>query len=314
MRPSISGEPWQTLCVVRERVTFSTRSASRVGQIRLWAARGPGVAADSGRLDGAGVIITRAAAQAVELATAIEAAGGCPIVIPVLTIAPPADEAPLRAAVQNLERYDWVVLTSVNAAEAFVARLAPGQRPRAVACVGESTARACRERGMAVDLVPVDFHAEALLDALTERLADALSTQRFLMPRAEEGRETLPEGLRDRGAEVDVVAAYRTLPDPGACEPLRRVLEAGQARVLTFASPSAVTFFLRLLQEGAAVRHQALRLPVVCIGSVTASRACAEGFMTVTVAASSQVSALVEAVVVAICRPDRSTTAGGVTD
>src|SRR5207248_2326349 len=116
-----------------------------------------------------------------------------------IAIAPPEDEEPLRQAAREVASYDWVLFTSVNAARALLDRLPPDARPRAVACVGEATAHTVEAYGMAVDLVPPEFNAKGLLHALTARLGDDLTHHRFLMPRAAEGRETLPDGLRARG-------------------------------------------------------------------------------------------------------------------
>lgn len=255
------------------------------------------------RLRGRGVLVTRAEAQAADLVEAIEREGGRAYAHPVLAIVPPTDPAPLDAAAAAVEDYDWVLLTSQNAAEAFLSRLTLGTAPRALACVGASTARACQERGFKVDLVPTTFNADALLEALAGRLGDAMGHSVFLMPRAEEGRETLPQGLRERGARVDVVTAYRTVPAETEKAALLKALAAAEIDVLTFASPSAVTFFHRLL-GGEPLLEEARRLPAVCIGAVTAARAEALGFSTVLTAAASSLEAVIDAIVA--CDSERS--------
>ena len=252
-----------------------------------------------GRLSGCGVLVTRAADQSHELVQAIEREGGNALVHPVLAIAPPADPSALDAAAAAVAGYDWVLLTSQNAAEAFLSRLAPGQRPRALACVGGATARACEKQGFGVDLVPGVYNADALLTALVERVGGAVGALRCLMPRAEEGREVLPEGLRALGAQVDVVTAYRTVPATAEKSPLVGLLEKDAIHALTFASPSAVTFFCRLL-EGEPLLARALVIPAVCIGEVTATRASSSGFSSVVTAAASRVDDVVEAVIASL--------------
>lgn len=253
------------------------------------------------RLGGRGVLVTRAAAQSADLVAAIEREGGRAYVHPVLAIAPPDDSTHLDAAAAAVDEYDWVLLTSQNAADAFLSRLALGAAPRALACVGASTARTCEKRGFRVDLVPETFNADALLEALTARLGDAIARSVFLMPRAEEGRETLPQGLRERGARVDVVIAYRTVPADAEKATLLRELDAKEINVLSFASPSAVTFFHRLL-EGEPLLARVLRLPTVCIGAVTAARAEDLGFSTVVTAVASRLEAFLGAI--AACEID----------
>lgn len=216
------------------------------------------------------MLITRPRAQSTTLVEAVERHGGRAIVHPAIAIAPPEDAAPLRTALQHLDRYDWLLLTSANAAQALVA--GAQSKPRSVACVGASTARVCEMGGIPVDLVPPDFNAEALLAALTARLGDTLPRTRFLFLAAAEGRDTLPEGLRQRAAQVDVVVAYRTIPALDEADALLADLRAAAVDLLTFASPSAVEAFD--LMSGAGWRH----LPAVCIGQVTARRATALGY------------------------------------
>lgn len=257
-----------------------------------------------GRLRGAGILLTRTAAQAQELATAIEAQGGRPLIHPVLAIVSPVDPSALDAAAAEACAYDAVLLTSVNAAEALLSRLPAGVSPRALACVGESTARACEARGHRVDLVPQTFSAEALLEALVCRYGDALARMRFLMPRAEEGRETLPGGLRARGAQVEVVTAYRTIPARAEAASIQRRLTDGEIQVIVFASPSAATFLHALLDDERA-RSVARVLPIVCIGEVSAARAVSLGFERIRTAEAARTVEVVEAIARALeSRPE----------
>jgi uroporphyrinogen-III synthase len=108
--------------------------------------------------------------------------------------------------------------------------------------------------------------AAGLLDEVRRVLPPA--GRRFLLPRAAGARDVLPDGLRAGGATVDAVAAYRTLAAPVDGESLRRMLSAGELDVLTFASPSAVASFDRLLDDAA--RAAARRCVVASIGPVTA--------------------------------------------
>jgi uroporphyrinogen III methyltransferase/synthase len=114
-----------------------------------------------------------------------------------------------------------------------------------VAAIGPGTAAALRERGIEADVVPERFVAEGLLEALA---GEPLEGQRVLIARAAEARDVLPDGLRERGAEVDVVALYRTVAEPlGDVE--RQALKA--ATYVTFTSSSTVRFLLEAVGEGA---------------------------------------------------------------
>ena len=105
-----------------------------------------------------------------------------------------------------------------------------------MAAIGPGTARALAEHGVRADLVPERAVAEGLVDALA-----AVDVRRALVVRASEGRETLPDALRARGAEVDVLALYETVAEPLDEETARA---AAQADYVTFTSASTVRFFL----------------------------------------------------------------------
>lgn len=239
-------------------------------------------------LEGLRVLVTRAADQAGDLVERLRVAGAIPRVIPVIAIAPPADPAPLREALARLEAYDWLLFTSANAVRALPGDLGSCR----VACVGQATAAALAERGVRVDLVPERFVAEGLLEALRARLGADLGGVSFLLPRAAEAREAVPEGLRAMGARVDVVEAYRTVPcTEGRAEALR-LLREGEMDALTFTSSSTVRHFDALLGEAAA---EARRVPCVVIGPIAADTARALGYDVVAVAEPSTAEGLVRA-------------------
>jgi uroporphyrinogen III methyltransferase/synthase len=104
--------------------------------------------------------------------------------------------------------------------------------------IGPGTAEALAEQGILADIVPRRAVAEGLLEALSEITPPV---HRALLARAREGREELPDGLRARGAEVDVLALYETLAQPLSPGELDAV---GEADYITFTSSSTVRSFL----------------------------------------------------------------------
>src|SRR5438132_1162784 len=141
------------------------------------------------------------------------------------------DEAPTRRAVdagsvQDLGRYDWRVLTSANGVDRLGEILREANRDFPahikVAAIGPETAARAEEAGMTPSLVPSRFIAEELAQALAATMAPGA---RILLARAAGARDVLPELLRARGAQVDVVETYRTVPPadlrprPAACLP-----------------------------------------------------------------------------------------------
>jgi uroporphyrinogen-III synthase len=250
--------------------------------------------ASTGRLAGVRVAITRASHQADELAALLVGQGASPVLVPAIKLVDPAQPELLQAALDRLpDGYDGVVVTSVNAAERILDRAPADRFERAcVAAVGTGTAEALRRRGVVVDVLPARFRAEGLLSALDEAFAErgGLAGTRWLLPRAEVARELLPEGLRARGARVDVVAAYRNVPASTA--PLEAALGEG-LDAITFAAGSAVESFAGSL--GSRLPALLDGVVVASIGPVT-SRACRESGLAVDVEpAQARLAELVEA-------------------
>jgi uroporphyrinogen III methyltransferase/synthase len=189
-----------------------------------------------GPLTGLTVAVTRARAQSSGLARTLSALGAEVIQAPTIRI------RPLPGPPLDPSGYDLVCLTSPNGVAGLFERLAAGGRDARslagarVAAIGPGTARELAAHGIAADVLPERFVAESLIDALAE-----VPVRRALVARAKEARDTLPEGLRARGAEVDVVALYETLAEPLSAQTYERVWEADY---VTFTSSSTVRFFL----------------------------------------------------------------------
>jgi uroporphyrinogen III methyltransferase/synthase len=221
-------------------------------------------------LSGRTIVTTRAVGQGEDFGRRLRDMGARVVPIPAIEIRPPADPQPLDAAIRRLDQYDWLILTSANAADLFFDRAGPVERVR-IAVVGAQTARCVERHGRSVDVVPPDFRGESLLD---EFPAD-LTGLSILLPRAEVADETLPETLRRRGARVDIVTAYRTvIPEDGRSE-LRRMLSGGAIDCITFTSGSTVRNVVTMLGEDAS---RLLATTVVAvIGPVTRRDAEAAG-------------------------------------
>jgi uroporphyrinogen III methyltransferase / synthase len=192
-------------------------------------------------LHGRRVVVTRARAQASGLAATLRELGAEVVELPAIRIEPRIDSEEVRAAAGALGVYELICLTSPNGVRLlFEAMEAAGVDARAlagvtVAAIGPGTARALAERGVLADVVPERFVAEGLIEALEDT---EVSGARVLVARAAEARDVLPDALRERGAEVDVLALYETVREkPGDEE-----TEAAQsADYVTFTSSSTVT-------------------------------------------------------------------------
>ena len=202
-------------------------------------------------LAGRSVVVTRARDQSSSLVTQLEELGASVVELPVIAIDDPVDGgASLSGAVRRLSAgdYQWVALTSPNAAARLLAGLGGRRVPGSVkwAAVGSGTARVLGDAGIDADLVPTVSRAGALAEAfpaapgaITE---DSGGT--VLFPRAESVVGGLAAGLRHKGWAVDEVVVYRTVadePDPDA------VAKAARADGVAFTSPSTVTRAYELL-------------------------------------------------------------------
>ncbi|OGP35227.1 MAG: hypothetical protein A2X88_03700 [Deltaproteobacteria bacterium GWC2_65_14] len=222
-------------------------------------------------LRGLRILVTRGDEQAESFSDLIRERGGIPVPVPTVRLVPPEEPAALDGALDRLAGFDWLLLTSANAARFFLERAAsrgigslpPGLR---VASVGPGTSREIRERGFPVHLTAAVHTAEGLAESLA---AEGIPGKRFLFPRALAGREALPEEIARRGGTVEVVTAYRNVAPPKDEAAAAEIL-ANPPDICTFASPSAFrNFFLFLGEEAAASVLSRSRIAV--IGEVTAA-------------------------------------------
>jgi uroporphyrinogen III methyltransferase / synthase len=238
---------------------------------------------DARPLFGRRVLVTRPREQAAEFVNRLSALGADPIEAPMIRIVPADDLAPLQRAAGAVDVFDWIVFASANAVDAFMAVLLDGDRdlralkgPRLCA-IGAGTAEKLAEYGIKVDVVPSEFRAEAMTAALAAH--GSLDGARVLLPRADIGREVLAEQLRDAGALVTDVIAYRTVLEDshreGAPDVYGMLLQ-GRIDVVTFTSPSAVRNFAKVYGHDQTA-DLLKTTTVAAIGPVTADAAAQLG-------------------------------------
>jgi uroporphyrinogen-III synthase/uroporphyrinogen III methyltransferase/synthase len=224
------------------------------------------------------VLVTRALQQAGKLSDGLRALGAEPVEVPVLEIRPPESFAALDAALNQLHRYDWLILTSANTVNALAERAAALGLSLAqmswlqVAAVGEGTAAAARLVGLQVIFVPESNVAESLVEGLLartvgQRIPLTRTGQRILLARAAAAREIIPDTLRKAGADVDVVEAYRNMMPETAPEQLRQGVADG-LDAATFTSSSSVTHLAEAARM-AGIPWPLAGIPAVSIGPIT---------------------------------------------
>jgi len=246
-------------------------------------------------LFGKTIVVTRARSQSATLAGRLSALGAEVIEIPATRIEP-IDSPEIAESIERLSDYRWVIFTSQNAVSLFWRALrAAGRDARAlsevkIAAVGPATADALLEMGIAIDLSPERFVAEALLDALRDR--GDVRGARVLYATAEGAREVLPEGLAELGALVDRVHLYRSVANGDGVSALRQRVTAG-VDLVTFTSASSVSAFVEALGGRDAISG----VRGASIGPVTTSAARAIGIDVIVEASESTIPGLVGAIV-----------------
>ena len=254
-------------------------------------------------LAGKRVVITRARGQAADLAARLEALGAEVIEFPTIEIQPAPDYRPLDEAVARIGSYDWLIFTSANGVRSFLERLARAglniDAVRAAICaIGPATRAAAENVGFRVALMPSEYVAESLVRAFE---GHALEGKRVLLPRAAVARDVVPAELRRRGAQVDVVEAYRTgIPAGAPAEAARIFGPAPRPDWIAFTSSSTVVNFV---QAAGAAALEGVR--VAAIGPVTAATARKLGIEPAAEARTFTAAGVVEAIVEAESRERR---------
>jgi uroporphyrinogen-III synthase len=255
-------------------------------------------------LQGIRVLVGRAKHQAGKLSAQLRKLGASVIEVPFIEIRQPRSFRPLDQALQSLndDKYDWLILTSVNGVEAMWDRMkqrrsgyqvmtregheftraekragknaasAAGGRLR-IAAIGPATKEAIEERGLRVDVIPKEYVAESVVRSLKKKVKG----KHVLLVRAKVARDVIPRELRRAGAHVDVVEAYETVVPKSSHHRLQNLLKNPDRRpdVVTFTSSSTVRNFVELLGTGRGrerPHHTSLAgIRMASIGPVTSS-------------------------------------------
>jgi uroporphyrinogen III methyltransferase / synthase len=260
---------------------------ARLGATLNWAERLP--------LFGRRIVITRAAENSGDFAKRLRALGAEAIEFPTIETVPPDSYDTLDYTISRIESFDWIVFSSATAVEALVERLRSldvdirAAAGASLAAIGPATAARLRHYALKVAAMPSEYRAEAIVAALGDR---AIAGARFLLPRAQVARETLPQLLREKGArEVIVAPAYQTvIPQTSDVARVRQLTDAGAIDLVTFTSSSTVRNFRAMLGRGLNGQKAAV------IGPITAATAHASGFEVVASAAEFTVEGLMGAI------------------
>lgn len=218
------------------------------------------------------VLITRPRKEAIEFARALSEIGAEVIFLPTIAIRPIEDTSILDEAISHLHDYDWLILTSANAADAILDRTAAlgienFPENLQIAAIGPKTAARLLDRGIKPDFTPEEYIAEAILSGLGD-----LNDRWVLLPLADIAHETLPQAIQKANGIAHVVTAYHTLPaepDPEGLAAIRQGMD-----IITFTSGSTAQNFVALMQHtGLDPFHLPGNPIIACIGPKTAQAA-----------------------------------------
>lgn len=226
------------------------------------------------------IVVTRARKQASNLVDRLTELGAECLECPTIKVVPPDDAEPLKAALEKLAAYDWLVFTSVNGVNFFFEYLfAQGKDVRALhhlqtAVIGPATAKRLFDFGLKSDIVPESYRAEAVVKAFARK---DIKGKKILIPRAKDARPILPVELTKLGAVVHEVTAYHTQAVKDNTETLVSRLKQGSIDLITFTSSSTVKNFHALLPPEA-LKSLMHNVTIASIGPITADTAKQLGF------------------------------------
>lgn len=229
-------------------------------------------------------MITRALAQADDFAGELQKYGAEVVLCPTIEISEPDSYQRLDEAIDHLYGYDWLVFTSVNGVDYFFQRLKARERDTSdfdelrVCAIGEATAERLHDLHIHVDVIPEEFKAEGVFEALKNFVGgvDGLKNLNVLIPRASVARDYLPRALEESGARVDVVPAYRTSLPANVDRGRVAAMLSGGTDCIAFTSSSTVKNLAQLF-DTQDLREALAGVVIACIGDITATTAAEYG-------------------------------------
>jgi uroporphyrinogen III methyltransferase/synthase len=214
------------------------------------------------------------------------------IEFPTIKIVPPISWVALDEAIDKIESYNWLILTSINSVKFFFKRLFERDKDIRelkgvkICAIGTKTAGEVKKYGLKINLVPEEFNAEGLIKAFIAEYETQTKTKwsteqglkgiKFLLPRAEHGRSIFPDAIKELGGEIDVATVYRAV-NPGVHgKRLKRFLKERKISIVTFTSAATFNNFISIMDKDA---HNLLKGVIIAvIGPVTAKAVKTAGF------------------------------------
>lgn len=215
------------------------------------------------------IVVTRTREQASVLSEKLTDLGAQAIEIPTIRITPLCQDREIKDALNK--EYDWVIFSSQNGVKEFFEFLQRTNKDSRVFCctkicaIGSETQKALKKININADYVPAEFCGEAILEHFSRM---DLKQKKFLILRAKQARDILPQGLKKLGAQVRIIDLYDTCLEKASAPKLRKCLKQG-VDLITFASSSTVKNFVALL--GKDYRRLLKSVGIVSIGPITSA-------------------------------------------
>lgn len=219
-------------------------------------------------LFGKRILVTRTREQAGDISMRLREAGAYVYEVPTIEITPTIDDPEVKSAVQRLAEFDWVIFTSVNGVKLLLdairnnggdSRDLAGKK---IAAIGPATARKIEETGIKVDLVPSEYKAEGLAEALG---AEGINGKKFLLARARIARDVLPKTLTEKGGDVVIAPLYDTRTPEQSAQKIKDLLSEEKIDIAVFASSSTAENFFNMAGDA-----DLSNITIACIGPITA--------------------------------------------
>ncbi|MBI5418139.1 uroporphyrinogen-III C-methyltransferase [Candidatus Poribacteria bacterium] len=225
-------------------------------------------------LFGKKIVITRAQDQAGEFAEELEKEGAEVIEFPTIEIIPAKDYKELDEALENINKYNWIIFTSVNGVKYFFDRLKSKKKDIRIlsnvklCAIGPKTSEELEKKGLNVDYVPSEYKAEGIIAGFEKM--ESVKNLKILLPRAALAREILPEKMKELGAHIDVITVYETILPSANTEYLKEKLINKEIDLITFTSSSTVNNFVEIfIRENIKIIDLLKTCKIAAIGPIT---------------------------------------------
>ncbi len=208
---------------------------------------------DNKPLFGKRIVVTRSRTQASFLCEKLKRAGADVLELPTIDILPLSDQSLIDQEINELEKYDWMVFTSVNSVDIFMERLFnSGRDVRSLyllklAVIGNETAKVLKSYGLVADLMPGRFTSFAVVDEF-KKIQCTLNRKNVLIPGSLIAGDVIPEGLKEMGADVHTVAIYENRLPQYRVEQIDKIFQK-TPDLVTFSSSSTVNHLVEILES-----------------------------------------------------------------